>query len=59
MVAYSGKVKHELRVRSSDIRVASSNPRVRRLKARVARLKTRGGRLKEWLSFEVIRDYER
>ena len=30
----SGKVKHELRV-------TSSNPRVRRLKARVARLKAR------------------
>ena len=48
----SGKVKHELRVTSSDLRVTSSNlwvassnprvtssnPRVRRLKARVARL---------------------
>ena len=49
----SGKVKHELRVTSSNPRVASSNPRVtsshprvRRLKARVARLKTRVRRLK-------------
>ena len=50
-----GKVKHELRVASSNPRVTSSNlrvtssnswvtssnPRVRRLKARVARLKAR------------------
>ena len=32
----SGKVKHELRVTSSNARDASSNPRVRRLKVRVA-----------------------
>ena len=32
----SGKVKHELRVTSSDVPVTSSNPRVRRLKVRVA-----------------------
>ena len=56
----SGKVKHELRVKSSNPqvttsntqvtssnpRVTSSNPRVRRLKARVARLKARVGTLK-------------
>ena len=42
----SGKVKHELRVTSSNPRVTSSNSRVRRIKARVARLKARVGRLK-------------
>ena len=49
----SGKVKHELRVTSSNSRVTSSNSRVtssnsrvRRLKARVARLKARVTRLK-------------
>ena len=48
-----GKVKHELRVTSSNPRgtssnplVTSSNPRVGRLKTRVARLKARVGRLK-------------
>ena len=55
MYKVSGKVKHELRVTSSNSRVtssnsrvmssnprvASSNSRVRRLKARVARLKAR------------------
>ena len=42
----SGKVKHELRVTSSNPRVTSSNSRVRRIKAWVARLKARVGRLK-------------
>ena len=43
---YRGKVKHELRVTSSNPRVASSNSIVRTLKAPVARLKARVGRLK-------------
>ena len=42
----SGKVKHELRVTSSNTRVRRLKARVGRLKAQVARLKARVGRLK-------------
>ena len=47
-----GKVKHKLRVTSSNPRVTGSNPRVRRLKARVARLKAPVRRLNA--RFEAI-----
>ena len=46
------KVKHELRVKSSNPRVTSSNPHVKTLKARVAILKAHVGRLKPQVTYE-------
>ena len=46
------KVKHDLRVTSSNPRVTSSNLRVKTLKARFARLKAQVGKLKPRVTCE-------